>query len=105
VYSLPKLDVPFSVSRLDDHLQTITFFVSVVLVNLLLQYVITFLRAGFTVYVSHTFRYRDGKSNYMEGLMLVTLYLVIALACASCLGVLFFLKEANMSLIATVWVS
>ena len=25
--------------------------------------------------------YRDGKSNYMEGLMLVTLYLVISLAC------------------------
>jgi hypothetical protein len=41
----------------------------------------------------------------MEGLMLITLYLVIALACASCLADLFFLKEANMSLIATVWVS
>lgn len=26
---------------------------------------------------------RDGKSNYMEGLLLVTLYLVIALACES----------------------
>jgi len=25
--------------------------------------------------------FRDGKSNYMEGLMLFTLYLVIALAC------------------------
>jgi Ca2+:H+ antiporter len=39
--------------------ETVTFFVSVILVNLLLQ---------------------DGKSNYMEGLMLITLYLVIALA-------------------------
>ena len=28
------------------------------------------------------FSYRDGKSNYMEGLMLITLYFVIALACA-----------------------
>jgi hypothetical protein len=26
-------------------------------------------------------RFRDGKSNYMEGLMLLTLYVVIALAC------------------------
>jgi Ca2+:H+ antiporter len=39
--------------------ETVTFFVSVLLVNLLIQ---------------------DGKSNYMEGLMLITLYLVIALA-------------------------
>ncbi|KAI0707773.1 calcium/proton exchanger [Earliella scabrosa] len=39
--------------------ETLTLFVSVLLVNLLIQ---------------------DGKSNYMEGLMLVTLYLVIALA-------------------------
>jgi len=39
--------------------ETIVLFVSVMLVNLLIQ---------------------DGKSNYMEGLMLVTLYLVIALA-------------------------
>jgi len=39
--------------------ETIVFFVSVFLVNTLIQ---------------------DGKSNYMEGLMLVTLYLVIALA-------------------------
>ncbi|KAF8637417.1 hypothetical protein AX17_002912 [Amanita inopinata Kibby_2008] len=39
--------------------ETIAFFVSVFLVNTLIQ---------------------DGKSNYMEGLMLVTLYLVIALA-------------------------
>ncbi|KAL0946554.1 hypothetical protein HGRIS_012759 [Hohenbuehelia grisea] len=39
--------------------ETIVLFASVILVNLLLQ---------------------DGKSNYMEGLMLVTLYLVIALA-------------------------
>ena len=30
-----------------------------------------------------TLWYRDGKSNYMEGLMLITLYLVIALSCAS----------------------
>jgi len=39
--------------------ETIAFFASVFLVNTLIQ---------------------DGKSNYMEGLMLVTLYLVIALA-------------------------
>ncbi|KAK7467605.1 hypothetical protein VKT23_004658 [Stygiomarasmius scandens] len=39
--------------------ETITFFVSVFLVNTLIQ---------------------DGKSNYMEGVMLITLYLVIALA-------------------------
>ncbi len=42
--------------------QTVSYFVSVLLVNLLIQ---------------------DGKSNYMEGLMLITLYLVIALACTS----------------------
>nr|AVR29899.1 putative calcium-hydrogen exchanger 7 [Ganoderma lucidum] len=40
--------------------ETIVLFVSVLLVNVLIQ---------------------DGKSNYMEGLMLITLYLVIALAC------------------------
>ncbi|KII89089.1 hypothetical protein PLICRDRAFT_175323 [Plicaturopsis crispa FD-325 SS-3] len=39
--------------------ETIVLFVSVLLVNVLIQ---------------------DGKSNYMEGLMLVTLYLIIALA-------------------------
>jgi len=39
--------------------ETIILFVSVMMVNLLIQ---------------------DGKSNYMEGLMLVTLYLVVALA-------------------------
>ncbi|KAK2466757.1 hypothetical protein APHAL10511_001015 [Amanita phalloides] len=39
--------------------ETIAFFVSIFLVNTLIQ---------------------DGKSNYMEGLMLITLYLVIALA-------------------------
>ncbi|KAI0063395.1 Calcium/proton exchanger [Artomyces pyxidatus] len=44
-----------------DNFETVAFFVSVLLVNLLIQ---------------------DGKSNYMEGLMLITLYLVIALACA-----------------------
>jgi len=42
-----------------DDFETVAFFVSVLLVNLVLQ---------------------DGKSNYMEGLMLITLYLVIALA-------------------------
>ncbi|KIK61873.1 hypothetical protein GYMLUDRAFT_558067 [Collybiopsis luxurians FD-317 M1] len=42
-----------------DNFETITFFASVFLVNTLIQ---------------------DGKSNYMEGLMLITLYLVIALA-------------------------
>ncbi|KAG2364506.1 Sodium/calcium exchanger protein-domain-containing protein [Suillus spraguei] len=42
------------------NLQTIVLFVSVFLVNLLIM---------------------DGKSNYMEGLMLLTLYVVIALAC------------------------
>ena len=55
-----------------------------ILVNLLLQYVITTLSllpvaaSGLLT----TLSYRDGKSNYMEGLMLITLYLVIALACA-----------------------
>lgn len=39
--------------------ETVVFFVSVMLVNLLIQ---------------------DGRSNYMEGIMLITLYLVIALA-------------------------
>ncbi|KAI0006180.1 Sodium/calcium exchanger protein-domain-containing protein [Russula compacta] len=42
-----------------DDFETVAFFVSVLLVNLLLQ---------------------DGKSNYMEGIMLIALYLVIALA-------------------------
>jgi len=42
-----------------DDFETVAFFVSVLLVNLLLQ---------------------DGKSNYMEGLLLITLYFVIALA-------------------------
>jgi len=41
------------------HFETIVLFVSVILTNTLIQ---------------------DGKSNYMEGLMLVTLYLVVALA-------------------------
>lgn len=45
-----------------DNFETVAFFVSVLLVNLLIQ---------------------DGKSNYMEGVMLMTLYLVIALACTS----------------------
>ncbi|KIL69933.1 hypothetical protein M378DRAFT_68739 [Amanita muscaria Koide BX008] len=43
-----------------EDFDTIVFFVSVFLVNTLIQ---------------------DGKSNYMEGLMLIILYLVIALAC------------------------
>ena len=42
--------------------ETIVLFVSVLLVNLLIQ---------------------DGKSNYMEGLMLLALYFVIALSCES----------------------
>jgi calcium/proton exchanger cax len=41
--------------------ETVSFFVSVLLVNMLIQ---------------------DGKSNYMEGVMLLALYFVIALACA-----------------------
>ena len=40
--------------------ETIVLFVSVLLVNFLIQ---------------------DGRSNYLEGLMLITLYLVVALAC------------------------
>jgi len=40
--------------------ETIVLFVSVLLVNLLIQ---------------------DGKSNYMEGLMLLALYFVVALSC------------------------
>ncbi|KAI0044633.1 calcium/proton exchanger [Auriscalpium vulgare] len=42
-----------------DNFETVSFFTSVILVNMLIQ---------------------DGKSNYMDGLMLVTLYLVFALA-------------------------
>jgi len=42
-----------------ENFETIILFVSVMLVNLLIQ---------------------DGKSNYMEGLMLITLYLVVAIA-------------------------
>ncbi|KAF8478517.1 calcium/proton exchanger [Russula ochroleuca] len=54
-----------------DDFETVSFFVSVLLVNLLLQ---------------------DGKSNYMEGLMLITLYLVIAMAC-TCPVVLHVLRK------------
>ncbi|KAN0130553.1 hypothetical protein V8E53_011639 [Lactarius tabidus] len=58
--------------------EIITFFVAVLLVNLLVQYVVTnpFTASGLLT----TLEYRDGKSNYMEGLMLITLYLVIALS-------------------------
>jgi Ca2+:H+ antiporter len=42
-----------------DNFETIVLFVSVLLVNLLIQ---------------------DGKSNYMEGLMLLALYFVVALS-------------------------
>ncbi|KAI0063396.1 hypothetical protein BV25DRAFT_1915306 [Artomyces pyxidatus] len=42
-----------------DNFETVAFFVSILLVNLLVQ---------------------DGKSNYMEGLVPITLYLVVALA-------------------------
>ena len=41
----------------------------------------------------------------MEGLMLIVLYFVIALACASSLGVSFSPQEAYISLMLAVWVS
>ena len=41
-------------------------------------------RASFSIVICNTEDVcRDGKSNYMEGLMLLTLYLVISLACKS----------------------
>lgn len=45
--------------------QTIILFVSVILVNLLIMYVSIHIRQFFS---SH-FNLRDGKSNYMEGVM------------------------------------
>ena len=61
--------------------QTVAFFVSVILVNLLLQYVLDPSRTLHPPNRLSRLRYRDGKSNYMEGLMLVALYLVIGMAC------------------------
>jgi hypothetical protein len=49
-----------------------------------------------------TVQFRDGKSNYMEGLMLITLYFVIALACKlPC----FFILPAHSLILGSVWVS
>jgi len=49
----------------------------------------------------HTFR--DGKSNYLEGLMLIALYVVLALACE------YFVPSPNIGLALStaipVWVS
>ena len=49
----------------------------------------------------HTFR--DGKSNYLEGLMLIALYIVLALACE------YFVPSADIELALNtaypVWVS
>lgn len=60
--------------------QTIVLFVSVFLVNLLIMLVslihVSPIETKLTCF-------RDGRSNYMEGLMLLTLYLVIAIACES----------------------
>jgi len=56
-------------------------FVSVLLVNLLIQ---------------------DGKSNYMEGLMLVALYIVVALSCEFLFIRFTHLPRANWY---PVWVS
>ena len=56
-------------------------FVSVLLVNLLIQ---------------------DGKSNYMEGLMLLALYFVVALSCEFLFIYLSCRPRANWHL---VWVS
>ncbi|KAJ7737026.1 Sodium/calcium exchanger protein-domain-containing protein [Mycena olivaceomarginata] len=56
--------------------ETISLFVSVFLVNTLIQQVPYLGNLDLPL----TFLCRDGKSNYMEGLMLVTLYFVIALA-------------------------
>jgi hypothetical protein len=61
--------------------ETIVLFVSVLLVNLLIQ---------------------DGKSNYMEGLMLITLYCVVALSCEFRVIHLFRVPRADWH---PVWVS
>lgn len=61
--------------------ETIVLFVSVLLVNLLIQ---------------------DGKSNYMEGLMLVALYFVVALSCAFLSASLAHVPRADC---VSVWVS
>lgn len=60
--------------------ETVSLFVAVFLVNTLIQ---------------------DGKSNYMEGLMLLTLYLVIALACTF----IFPPSSCLVLTLRTVWVS
>jgi Ca2+/H+ antiporter len=70
--SLPKF--------LTNH-QTIILFVSVFLVNLLLMSVSLLPRGSFLLVKTQLACFRDGKANYLEGLMLLTLYLVIALAC------------------------
>ena len=62
--------------------ETIVLFVSVLLVNFLIQ---------------------DGKSNYMEGLMLITLYLVVALACTQPRSLLHVNKR--LTFVFAVWVS
>jgi len=61
-------------------------FISVVLVNLLIM---------------------DGKGNYMEGLMLIILYFIIALACESSFlpHLSYFSKLTTTSLSLSVWVS
>lgn len=59
--------------------KTIVLFVSVLLVNTLIQCVPV--SSGFDVPPVIDSLNRDGKSNYMEGLMLVSLYFVISLAC------------------------
>lgn len=46
---------------------------------------------------------RDGKSNYMEGLMLLTLYLVIALACTS--PSFSAILKTRLTHVPSVWVS
>ena len=61
--------------------ETIVLFVSVLLVNLLIQ---------------------DGKSNYMEGLMLVALYIVVALSCEF---LFFCFKHLPHADLYSVWVS
>ena len=85
----PLVFGPISSSQFERDAQTVAFFVSVLLVNLLLQCVFTSLSFAGS---ADNFWYRDGKSNYMEGLMLITLYLVIAMAC-TCSAVLLLVCE------------
>ncbi|KAG2144118.1 uncharacterized protein EDB93DRAFT_1289944 [Suillus bovinus] len=61
--------------------ETVMLFVSVFLVNLLLMSVSPLPHDSFPFVEIYLACFRYGNANYLEGLMLITLYLVIALAC------------------------